>query len=206
MADVTAKDVQRLRQQAGVGMLDAKKALVDSDGNLEKAAELLRERGLAKLAKRSDREAGEGALGVYTHIQNDHPVLAVILELVCETDFVAKSPEFLAVANDIALHISWGNPRWVMKDQVSAEAIAKESDLIEREARAAGKPEQAIEKIVQGRLEKFYEEFVLYEQTFVNKERFDGKISEMVGALASKMGENISVRRFSRINVGEISE
>ncbi len=203
MAEVTAKDVQRLRQQAGVGMMDAKKALTDADGDFEKAAELLRERGLVKAAKRSDRDAAEGAVGVYVHIQNDHPVMGVLAELVCETDFVAKSSEFLAAANDIAMHISWGNPTWVTRDTVDGTALEKEKELIEREARASGKPEQAIPKIIEGRLEKFYEDNVLYDQVFVNKERFDGTIGDMVGALAAKMGENISVRRISRINVGE---
>ncbi len=205
MAEITAKDVQRLRQQAGVGMMDAKKALSDADGDFEKASELLRERGLAKAAKRADRDAAEGAIGVYVHIQNDHPVMGVLAELVCETDFVAKSSEFLSTANDIAMHVSWGNPTWITRDGVDEAALEKEKELIEREARASGKPEQAIPKIIEGRLEKFYEDNVLYDQVFVNKERFDGTIGEMVGALGAKMGENISVRRISRINVGEAS-
>jgi elongation factor Ts len=203
MAEITAKDVQRLRQQAGVGMMDAKKALSDADGDFEKAAELLRERGLAKAARRSDRDASEGAIGVYVHVQNDHPVMGVLVELVCETDFVAKSAEFNQVANDLAMHVSWGNPRWITREAVDAEALEKEKELIEREARASGKPDQAIPKIIEGRLEKFFEENVLSDQVFVNKERFDGTVAEMVGALASKMGENISVRRLSRIHVGE---
>ncbi len=203
MAEITAKDVQNLRQAAGVGMMDAKKALVDSDGNFEKAAELLRERGLAKAAKRSDRDASEGAVGVYIHIQNDHPVMGVLVEMVCETDFVAKSSEFNQVANDIAMHISWSDPKWVTRDSADSAAVEKEKELIEREARASGKPDQAISKIIEGRLEKFFEENVLYDQTFVNKERFDGSVGSMVGALASKMGENISIRRIARLNVGE---
>jgi elongation factor Ts len=203
MAEITAKDVQRLRQQAGVGMMDAKKALSDAEGDFEKAAELLRERGLAKAARRSDRDASEGAIGVYVHVQNDHPVMGVLVELVCETDFVAKSAEFNQVANDLAMHVSWGNPRWITREAVDAEALEKEKELIEREARASGKPDQAIPKIIEGRLEKFFEENVLSDQVFVNKERFDGTVAEMVGALASKMGENISVRRLSRIHVGE---
>jgi len=203
MAEITAKDVQRLRQQAGVGMMDAKKALTDAEGDFEKASELLRERGLAKAARRSDRDASEGAIGVYVHIQNDHPVMGVLVELVCETDFVAKSAEFNQVANDLAMHVSWGNPRWITRQAVDPEALEKEKELIEREARASGKPDQAIPKIIEGRLEKFLEDNVLTDQVFVNKERFDGTVAEMVGALASKMGENISVRRVSRIHVGE---
>ncbi len=206
MAEISAKDVQKLRQAAGVGMMDAKKALVDAAGDFEKAGELLRERGLAKAAKRSERDAAEGAIGSYIHIQNDHPVMGVLVELVCETDFVAKSADFLQVANDIAMHISWGNPRWINRETVEPAALEKEKELIEREARAAGKPDQALPKIIDGRVEKFYAETVLYDQVFVNKERFDGKIGEMVGALAARMGENISVRRFSRINVGEFAQ
>ncbi|HSJ28239.1 MAG TPA: translation elongation factor Ts [Acidimicrobiia bacterium] len=202
MADYTAKDVQKLRQSAGVGMMDAKKALDDASGDFEKAVELLRERGLAKMAKRADRDANEGTIGVYLHHQNDHPVMGVIVELACETDFVAKSPEFNDVANDLALHISWANPTWVRREDADQAAVDKESELIEREARASGKPDQAIAKIVEGRLEKWFEDHVLYEQTFVNKDKFDGTIADMVNQLGMKMGENISVRRFTRVEVG----
>lgn len=183
--------------------MDAKKALDDASGDFEKAVELLRERGLAKMAKRAGRDATEGTIGIYTHIQNDHPVMGVVVELACETDFVAKSPEFNEVANDLALHISWGNPTWVRREDVDEAAIAKETELIEREAKASGKPEQAIPKIVEGRLEKWFEEHVLLDQTFVNKEKFDGTIGDLVNQLGMKMGENISVRRFHRVEVGE---
>lgn len=203
MADITAKDIQRLRQKAGVGMMDAKKALVDADGDFDKATELLRERGLVKLAKRSGREASEGTVGSYLHIQDEHPVLGVLVELVCETDFVAKSPEFNEVANDLAMHISWADPSWVTREEADEDAIAKERELFEREARAAGKPDGAIPKIVEGRMDRFFSENVLTEQVFVNKEKFDGTIGDMVAALAAKMGENISVRRFVRFAVGE---
>ena len=202
MADYTAKDVQKLRQSAGVGMMDAKKALDDTSGDFDKAVELLRERGLAKMAKRADRDANEGTIGVYLHHQNDHPVMGVVVELACETDFVAKSPEFNEAANDLALHISWANPTWIRRDDVDDAAIAKESELIEREAKASGKPDQAIAKIVEGRLDKWLEENVLYAQTFVNKEKFDGTIADLITQLGMKMGENISVRRFHRVEVG----
>jgi elongation factor Ts len=205
MADITAKDIQRLRQQAGVGMMDAKRALSDSEGDFDKAFELLRERGLAAAAKRSDREASEGTVGSYLHVQNGHVVMGVLVELVCETDFVAKSPEFGQTAADLAMHVSWANPAWIRREEADPEAVAKEAELIEREARASGKPEQAIAKIIEGRLDKFYKDNVLYEQEFVNKERFDGTVGDLVSGLAAKMGENISVRRISRIAVGERS-
>jgi elongation factor Ts len=203
MAEFSAKDVQRLRQSAGVGMMDAKKALSDSGGDFDKAVELLRERGLAKLAKRADREANEGTVGSYLHVQNDHVVMGVLVELVCETDFVAKSPEFNEVATDIAMHVSWSNPLAVTRDDLDDAVVAKEKELFEREAKASGKPEAAITKIVEGRLEKFITEQVLMEQQFVNTQKFEGTVGDMVTALATKMGENISIGRVSRIAVGE---
>lgn len=203
MAEFTAKDVQRLRQDAGVGMMDAKQALEESGGDFDQAYDLLRERGLAKAAKRAGREASDGAMGVYVHVQNDRPVMAVVVELSCETDFVAKSDEFKQVAGDIALHISWANPRWTTREEVDAAVVEKESDLISRQAQAEGKPDNVIPRIVEGRLEKFYEENVLYDQPFVNPEKFEGTVGEMVTKLAAKMGENISVRRFARLAVGE---
>ncbi len=202
MAEVTAKDVQRLRQEAGVGMMDAKKALSDADGDFDKAFELLRERGQAKMAKRTDREANDGVIGQYVHLQSDRPVLGVLVELVCETDFVAKSEEFGSVANDIAMHISWAKPTWVTRDQVDLDELAKEKDMISRQAAAEGKPENVIERIVEGKIESWYSDNVLYEQKFVNPEKYDGTVGDMVGALASKMGENISVRRIARLSVG----
>lgn len=203
MPEYTAKDVQNLRQSAGVGMMDAKNALVEAGGDFDKAFELLRERGLAQAAKRADREATEGAIGLYLHVQNERPVIGVMVELACETDFVAKSDEFREAADDIALHISWADPRWLTREDVDEDELAKERDLIARQAEAEGKPENVIPKIVEGRLDKFYQENVLAEQTFVNAEKFEGTVGEMVTQLAARMGENISVRRFARLAVGE---
>lgn len=202
MADFSATDIQKLRHDAGVGMMDAKKALTDAGGDLEKAYELLRERGQAKMAKRADREAKEGTIGSYIHHQNGRPVLGVLVELTCETDFVAKSDEFLQVADDIAMHASWANPLWVTREEVDDGALSKEKDLIARQAQAEGKPENVIERIVDGKIQSWYTENVLYDQVFVNSERFDGTVGDMVAALASKMGENIAVRRVARLAVG----
>jgi elongation factor Ts len=202
MSEITAKDIQKLRQDAGVGMMDAKKALTDADGDFDKAYELLRERGQAKMAKRSDREASEGAIGAYIHVQNERPVLGVLVELACETDFVAKSDEFRQAADDIALHVSWANPQWVTRDDVDEDALAKERELIGRQATAEGKPEDVVTRIVDGKIESWYAENVLYDQTFVNPERFEGTVGDMIGALATKMGENISVRKVARLAVG----
>lgn len=203
MSEVTAKDVQKLRQSAGVGMMDAKKALADSGGDFDKAFELLRERGQAKMAKRSDREANEGAIGTYLHMQNDRPIMGVLVELACETDFVAKSDEFRATADDIAMHVSWGKPTWITRSDVDSDAVDKEKELIARQATAEGKPEQVLDKIVEGKIESWYADNVLYDQKFVNTEKFDGPVGELISQLASKMGENISVRRMARVAVGE---
>jgi elongation factor Ts len=202
MSEITAKDIQRLRQQAGVGMMDAKKALSDADGDFDKAFELLRERGQAKVAKRADREASEGTIGSYIHIQNDRPVLGVLVELSCETDFVAKSEEFRQTADDIAMHVSWASPGWVTRDEVDPDVLAKERDLIGRQAIAEGKPEDVVQRIVDGKIESWYGENVLYDQKYVNPERYDGTVGDMVGGLGAKMGENISVRRVARVAVG----
>ena len=202
MADFTAKDIQRLRHDAGVGMMDAKQALTDAEGDLDRAYELLRERGQAKMSKRSDREANEGTIGSYIHIQNDRPVMGVLVELSCETDFVAKSDEFQQLANDLAMHVSWANPQWITRDEIDADALSKEKELIARQAKAEGKPENVVDRIVAGKIEAWYAENVLYDQVFVNAERFEGTVGDMVGGIASKMGENISVRRVARIAVG----
>jgi elongation factor Ts len=203
MSEVTAKDIQSLRLTAGVGMMDAKNALTDADGDFDKAFELLRERGQAQMAKRADREANEGTIGTYLHEQNGRPVLGVLVELACETDFVAKSDEFRQVADDVAMHISWGNPGWLRREDVDAETVDKERELISRQAVAEGKPEQVIDKIVDGKIESWYADNVLYNQKFVNSDKFDGSVGEMISQLATRMGENISVRRMSRIAVGE---
>jgi elongation factor Ts len=202
MADFTAKDIQELRHDAGVGMMDAKRALADSDGDLDQAFDLLRERGQAKMAKRADREAAEGVIGSYVHIQNDRPVLGVLVELACETDFVAKGDEFKQVADDIAMHVGWSDPRWVSRDDVDEDAVSKERELIARQAETEGKPAEIIERIVDGKIESWYSENVLYDQRFVNTERFEGTVGDMVKTLGSRMGENISVRKVARVAVG----
>lgn len=184
-------------------MMDAKTALADAGGDSEKAFELLRERGQAKMAKRADREASEGSIGSYMHIQNDRPVLGVLVALSCETDFVAKSQEFRETADDIAMHIGWGGPSWVTRDEVDADVLAKERELIGRQAAAEGKPEEVLERIVDGKIDSWYSENVLYDQKFVNAEKFDGTVGDLVGELASRMGENISIRSMARVAIGE---
>lgn len=204
MAEVLAKDVQRLRQMAGVGMMDAKRALVDTDGDFDKALEILRAKGLAKVAKRAaEREATDGTIGHYLHFQADRPVTGVVVELACETDFVAKHPDFRQTADDIALHVAWGKPPWIQRKDIDRAVLESQSDFFTRQAREQGKPDPIIAKIVEGKLKAFFEDKVLYDQRFVNEQKFEGTVGEMVNQLAARMGENISVRRVAWLSVGE---
>jgi elongation factor Ts len=203
MSNFTAQDVQKLRRDTNVGMMDAKKALTECGGDYDKAKDYLREKGLADAKKRADRDANQGTIGMYVHYQFDRPVMGVIVELASETDFVAKSPEFQEIADDIAMHVAAAAPRWVEKAAVPDDAIEKERELIARQAANEGKPENIIPKIVEGKVTSFYKDTVLYEQAFVNADKFDGTVGEMVSRLAAKMGENIGVKRFARIAVGE---
>ncbi len=203
---ITAKDIQSLRQDTGTGMMDAKRALVEADGDLERAREILREKGIAAAAKRTGRAQTQGSIGSYLHMQAGRPVIGVLVELASETDFVAKGEEFQQAANDLAMHVAAARPRWVKREDVPEELVAKEEELIAAQARNEGKPEQIIEKIVEGRIRSFYEDNVLYDQEFVRPETFEGTVGEMVQQLVITMGENISVSRFSRLMVGESDE
>lgn len=203
MAQFTAKDVQALRRATGVGMMDAKAALVECDGDMAAAKDLLREQGLADAKKRAGRDANEGTVGFYVHRPSGYPTVGVIVELSSETDFVAKSDRFQQTAHDVALHIAAAQPKWVRIEDVPGDLVERESDLIAREALAAGKPERIVDRIVEGRLKSFYKENVLYEQEFVKTDQYDGTIGDMVTELAASMGENIGVRRFARLAVGE---
>jgi elongation factor Ts len=203
VSEITAKDVQALRKSSGAGMMDAKRALQEANGDMERAKEILREKGLASVKKRADRAQTEGAIGSYLHYQADRPVIGVLVELATETDFVAKSEEFQRLANDIAMHIAAARPMWVAREDVPDDIVGKEKELIAAQARNEGKPDHIIEKIVAGRIDSFFAESVLYEQDFVRTDRFEGTVGAMVQAMAAKMGENISVARFSRVQVGE---
>ncbi|MGH8957353.1 MAG: elongation factor Ts [Acidimicrobiia bacterium] len=203
MADVAAKEVQKLRQMAGVGMMDAKRALVETAGDAEKAMELLRVRGLAKVAKRAgEREANQGSIGTYVHYQADRPVIGVLVDLACETDFVAKNPDFRKVADEIAMHIAWGRPRWIRREDVDPVELGTEKDFFAAQARLEGKPENVIDRIVEGKVKAYYEDHVLYDQRFARTESFDGTVEALVNDLAARMGENISVRRMAMLRIG----
>ena len=206
MADFTAKDVQALRQATGAGMMDAKRALDEMGGDMDKAKDLLREKGLAAAAKRTDRVQTEGAIGAYMHNQSGRPVIGVLVALGSETDFVAKSEDFQTMANDLAMHVAAAQPQWVNVEDVPADIIDKEKELIAAAARNEGKPDNIIEKIVDGRIKSFYQDNVLMEQTFVRSDKFEGTVGEMVKQMAATMGENISVNNFTRLAVGEDSD
>ena len=203
MADFTAKEVQALRKETGAGMMNAKNALAETGGNMEEAKDLLRERGIAKADKRSGRDQGEGAVGFYIHVQADRPVIGVLIGLASETDFVAKSDDFIGIANDIAMHAAAARPLWLAREDIPEDALLKEKELIAAEARNEGKPDPIIEKIVDGRINSFYRDNVLLDQVFVRSDRFEGTVGELVQDLAVKMGENISVTSMARVEVGE---
>ena len=206
MADFTAKDIQALRHDTGTGMMDAKKALQDAGGDLDKAKDILRERGLAAAAKRTDRAQSQGIIGSYLHQQSGRPVIGVMVDLACETDFVAKTDGFAEAANDIAMHIAAASPRWIDQSEVPEDILEKERSLIAAQARNEGKPDHIIERIVDGRINSFFKENVLNDQQFVRAEKFDGSVGDMVKQLASSLGENISIARFERLQVGETAE
>jgi elongation factor Ts len=203
MAEFGAKEVQKLRQDAGVGMMDAKQALTEADGDFDKAMAILQERGLLQVAKRAERTAHHGTVGYYIHSQQGRPVAGVLVDLACETDFVAKSTEFIEVANDIALHVSWGKPLWIDRSEADEATLAAMRESFGAEAREEGKPDHLIDRIVEGKIEKYLAENSLDEQMFVNPDKFEGTVGDMVTQLAAKMGENISVRKVSRVAVGE---
>ncbi len=198
---VDIEDVKRLRQETGVGIMDCKKALEEAGGDLEKARKILREKGLAGLQKRADRIAAEGVIGSYLHKQFGRDVVGVLVELNCETDFVAKSEEFIRLSREVAMHIAASKPQWVERSQVPEEVIAQEREVAEKQARESGKPEHVIEKIVEGKLNAFFKETCLLDQPYV---RDDSRtVGDLLAELAGKVGENVRVSRFVRFAVGE---
>ena len=203
MSDFTAKDVQALRQATGAGMMDAKRALAESGGDIERAQELLREQGLADAAKRTGRAQTEGAVGSYLHRQAGRPVIGSMVALASETDFVAKSDEFQLAANDLAMHVAAARPKWISRGDVPEDIVEEEKRLIAAQAVNEGKPGNIVERIVEGRINSFYEDNVLYDQVFIKTEVFDGTVDELVRQLAARMGENIGITKMSRVAVGE---
>ena len=206
MPDITAKDVKALRDATGAGMMDAKKALQEAEGDVEAAKRILREKGLASAAKRTGRVASEGIVYAYMHRPDPNypPKLGVLIELNCETDFVAKTEAFERLAKDIAMHISFSDPAFTTRDQVPQDVIDEESSIYAKQAKDSGKPEQVIEKIVAGKLEAFYKERVLLDQEWIQDK--SKTIAALLDEAKSSMGENVSIGRFARIRVGEGAE
>jgi len=197
---VAAADVKVLRDRTGAGMMDCKAALTESEGDLEKAIEILRVKGQAQVAKRAGREASEGTVASYIHSNGK---VGVLLEVNCETDFVARNEDFVAFAREIALHVAATAPRYVSADEIPEEDVAAERKVHEAKARESGKPDNVIEKIVDGQIRKWAEEVALLEQRHVNADKHDGKtIEELRRELASKTGENVRIARFARFQVG----
>jgi elongation factor Ts len=196
--EITAEMVKELRGVTGAGVLDAKKALESTGGNFDKAVDLLREKGAARAAKRADRAANEGIIELYAHPGNR---IGVILELNCETDFVARGEDFQTLAHELALQIAAAAPKYISRDDVVTDELDREIAVLKAQAVAEGKPEQIVEKIVTGRLSKFYEEMCLLEQPYVKDESV--KVSDMITDVIRKTGENIIVRRFARFELGE---
>jgi len=194
---ITAQLVKELREKTGVGMMDCKKALMEVEGDLEKAVDFLREKGLAKAAKKAGRIAAEGVVASYIHGTR----IGVLVEINTETDFVAKNDEFKAFVKDVAMQIAASNPQYVAREEVPAEVIEHEKKVLTEQAINEGKPANIAEKMVVGRLEKFYKEICLLEQPFVKDP--DITINDYLMNLIAKIGENIKVRRFVRYEVGE---
>jgi elongation factor Ts len=194
----TAKDVQELRQRTGAGMMDCKKALEETKGNMESAIELLRKKGIAKAEKRAGRAASEGQIASYIHHNGK---VGVMVELNCETDFVARTDDFKNLAKTIAEHIAAAAPLGVDKDAVPQDKVEKERRIFEEQVRASGKPENMIEKIVTGKVESYYKDVALVHQAWVREPK--KTIGDLLKEVSAKVGENIVVRRFSRFQMGE---
>ncbi len=194
---ISAALVKEVREKSGAGMMDAKKALVEADGNVDKAMDLLREKGLASVAKKSGRIASEGIIESYIHGGR----IGVLVEVNSETDFVAKNEEFKEFARDVAMQVAAVNPQYLKREEVPAEIVEHEKSILREQALNEGKPEHIVEKMIEGRLDKFYEEICLMDQKFIKDG--DKKMIDLQNDLAAKIGENISVRRFVRFEVGE---
>jgi elongation factor Ts len=200
MAEITAGMVKELRERTGAGMMECKAALSESEGDAERAIDLLRTRGLAKAAKKSGRETTEGAIGSYIHAGGK---IGVLVEVACETDFVAKTDEFQNLVRDLAMHVAGSSPspQYVSREDVPAEVVAKEREILTAQAAESGKPANVIEKIVEGRIGKFLGEISLLEQPFIKDP--DVTVGEMLTRHVAKLGENMTVRRFVRFQMGE---
>ncbi len=198
---VSAQDVKSLRERTGAGIMDAKAALQESGGDLDKAIEILRVKGQASAAKRGERAAAEGVVSSYIHAGGK---IGVLVEVDCETDFVARTDQFQEFAREVAMHVAAANPQYVSEDEVDQDAKEAELRVLREQAAAEGKPENVQEKIVEGRLKKWLQDVVLLDQTHVNEEKHGGKtVGDLRTEIAASTGENVVIRKFARFQVGE---
>jgi elongation factor Ts len=196
--ELNATVVKELREKTGAGFLDCKKALAETGGNLERAVDYLRQKGLAAAAKKADRVAADGAVGAYVHPGGK---IGVLVEINCQTDFVARTTEFQTLLKDMAMQIAAASPRYVKREDVSVDEIEKEREIYRGQALESGKPEKVVEKIVEGKMERFYSEVCLLEQAFIKDP--DRKVSDTINDAITRLGEKIEVRRFTRYHLGE---
>lgn len=196
--EVSASTVKELRERTGAGMMDCKKALAETGGDLQRAVDFLRQKGLAAAAKKAERTATDGAVGAYVHPGGK---IGVLIEINCETDFVARTTEFQALLKDIAMQVAAANPRVVRREDVPAEDLEKEKVIYRQQALETGKPENVIEKIVEGKIGRFYAEVCLMEQSFIKDP--DKSITTVINDAIARLGENIQIRRFARYHLGE---
>jgi elongation factor Ts len=196
--EIPASEVKRLRELTGSGMMECKRALQDADGDFDRAQEILRERGLAGVEKRKSRMAGDGVVESYIHGEGR---IGVLVEVNCETDFVARTPEFRELAREVAMQVAAQSPRWVSRDEVPDDVVESERKVYAERARQMGKPENVLDKIVDGMLDSFYKETVLLSQPYIREG--SKSIDDLVKEVASKVGENVVIRRFVRYQLGE---
>jgi elongation factor Ts len=195
--EISAKMVKDLREKTGLGMMDCKKALVESAGDLDKAVEYLRKKGALKAATREGRATSEGRIGSYIHMNGK---IGVLVELNCESDFVAKTDPFGELVKDLCMHVAASSPLWISVDQVPEDVVAKEKEIYMSQAKQAGKPDTMLEKIADGKLKKFYSEVCLLEQSFVKDT--DKSVAELIKEKIAQLGENITIGRFCRFQLG----
>jgi elongation factor Ts len=200
MANISAAQVKELREKTGAPMMDCKQALTEAKGDLDQAVVLLRKKGVSVAAKKATRATSEGSVGYYIHAGGK---IGVLVEVNCESDFVARTDDFKELVHDIAMHIAASDPKFVRKEDVTVQDLEREKDIYRAQAAASGKPANIIEKMVTGRMEKFYEEVCLLEQPFIKDQTVS--ISQLIAGKIGKLGENIAVRRFARFKVGDVN-
>ena len=199
--NISATQVKELREKTGAPMMDCKQALTESKGDLEQAVVILRKKGIASMQKKAARVTSEGSVASYIHAGGK---IGVLVEVNCESDFVARTEDFKELVHDVAMHIAASDPKFIRREDVTPEAFEREKEIYRAQAKATGKPDNVVERIVEGKMGKFYEEVCLYEQPFIKDQTVN--ISQLIASKIGKLGENISVRRFARFKVGDAGE